>query len=141
MIESDDDTKTFKSVFEFKGHAWLMEYTFKFRQITSDPADGYIPNLIFANVDPLDNGTVITVPITESQIRSLSTVKYWNMKQDFSISAVVNGFNSTDDTIKFEMFRHVWEKYGNEKTCSFKDFFMVFEPMEEMIFERGKERK
>lgn len=48
------DTKTYKHLIEHEGHAFIMETTFDFQQITMDRKDGFVPHIICMKVRPIN---------------------------------------------------------------------------------------
>lgn len=48
------DIKTFKHLFEYEGHDFLMETTLEFRQISFDIKDGFVPMFISQKIRQVD---------------------------------------------------------------------------------------
>lgn len=49
-----EDTKTFKHLFEYNGHDFLMETTIEFRQLAFNEKQGYVPISICQKIRPID---------------------------------------------------------------------------------------
>lgn len=130
------ECKTFRHIIEHDGHTWLIESNYEFQQMTFDKKDGYVIKPLGSYIREItlkDEEADSELP-TKDEIRQLFTHKIWVLNTDPCFTIYVNGFSSPENIVKYRRFLPTIEDQL-DRTCSFKDFFMMFEPWKEGIRE------